>query len=237
MPELKIDLGRKPELSEVRVFGKALAGAGEKKLVEDVEKYKAVEKEQGDARDAALVAIGMSFCMNKTGEMITKFVDEGKIENPLNTSDVMKEAIKKADLKKDESLDEKIEKALNQKDDEEKEYSEDDIEFAHKTIDQAYKKAAIELMNKYGKTATIKFLSAYAESFLCMVEGWAKEEEEEEFDPEDIKKNGKEISIEELFEDLKENGHEDMIEKVKGLMDGDTEVRVFKCKVEKKKKD
>lgn len=235
MPELKIDLERKPELSEVRVFGKALAGAGEKKLVEDVKKYKAVEKEQGEARDAALVAIGMSFCMNKTGEMITKFVDEGKIENPLNTSDVMKEAIKKANLKKDESLDEKIEKALNEEDDEEKDYTEDDIEFAHKTIDTAYKKAAVELMNKYGKTATIKFLSAYAESFLHMVDGWAKEEEK--LDVEELKKKGKEISIEELFEDLKEDGHEDMVDKLKSLMDGDVEVRVFKCKADKNNKD
>lgn len=227
MPELKVDLGRKPELDEVRVFGKALANAGEKKLDDDVKKYKAVEKEQGDDRDAALVAIGMSFCMNKTGEMITKFVDEGKIENPLNTKDVMTEAIKKANLKKDESLDEKIEKVLNKEDSEDKEYTKDEMDFAYETIDQAYKKAAIELKNKYGKKATIRFLSAYAQAFLNMVGNW----EENEIDLEDIKKNGKEISTEELFKDLEEDGQGDIVEKLKSLLDGDTEVRVFKRKV------
>ena len=232
MPEPKIELGRKPELDEVRVFGKALANAGKQKLVKDVKKYEAVKKKQGEDRDAALVAIGMSFCMEKTGEMLVRFV-EGKIMNPLEAKDAMKEAFKTIAEDKEEDLDTKIANALTEDDDEEREFTEDDVEFAHRTIDQAYKKAAIKLMDKYGKKATVKFLSAYAQGFLNMVDDW----EEDEITPEDIKKNGKEISPEELYKDLEENGQGDMVEKLKSLLDGDTEVRVFKCKVEKKKKD
>lgn len=233
MPEPKIELGRKPELDEVRVFGKALANAGKQKLVKDVKKYEAVKEKQGEDRDAALVAIGMSFCMEKTGEMLVRFVEEGKIMNPLEAKDAMKEAFKTIAEDKEEDLDTKIANALTEDDDEEREFTEDDVEFAHRTIDQAYKKAAIKLMDKYGKKATVKFLSAYAQGFLNMVDDW----EEDEITPEDIKKNGKEISPEELYKDLEENGQGDMVEKLKSLLDGDTEVRVFKCKVEKKKKD
>lgn len=239
MKDMKLDIGHKPELDEVRIFAKSLVDAGDKKLLADMEEYLA--KKGTEEEKACMVAIGMSFTMKKLGEMMVKFIDEGKLENPLDAKDIIADVLQHAYDGKEKDLDEKIKEMFDEDMDankdgfktEEEDMDKADIEDAFDMIDTVYKKTAIQLAKKYGPNNAMKFLATYCETFLKMLEDNArKEEEDEDLSPVD---GAEEVNAKEALKDMRENGLDDVADALEKIIDknGNTEIKVFRMKGKK----
>lgn len=238
--EFKLDLGRKPTLDEVKVVCSSIAKAGDKALAKDIKDYESATTEE-DKREV-LIKLGMSFCLRNTGELMKKFVETGKLENPLEVKDSIlsldEEETKKWEQEGDEFVEQKIKEVFGEerefdgvKDKGETEVK--DFKLAHEQVEEAfhiidtnYKKIALELVKKYGKNNTINLLTTYCECFLKMVGDWEQEDNEDEF----TVKGAKEVSSEEALKDMRENGLGDLADALSKFVgeNGNSQVKVFK---------
>lgn len=248
MTEMKIDIGHKPELDEVEIFFNALVKAGKVKLEKDLKEFMKVRGTGNEEEKRLLVAIGMSFTMQKVGEMAKKFIDEGKIEDPLNATELFNKAVTKAKMDAaielnenedgsedadrliNEVFDEKMKESSGEKKNKKEEYTKEDVEYAFYTIDGNFKKVAKHLADKFGLEASVTFLTTYCHSFLQMVSDSISDEDED--DDESPITGTKEVSIKEALTEMRKEGLTDMADALEEVMkkNGDAEIKVFRMK-------